>query len=311
MRSLRGVAIAALVLASATGSAHGATAPSDAAFITIDRPVRDVAIEPGATVVEVVTIKNQTPRAVDVVATTRDLAVRAGNSRSPKFAAAGSQPRGAGAWIDVQPAKLRVAAGREATVRLAITAPTAADAGAWQGAAVLSVTGVGGAGNVGITQELPVVLLAGVAGDARRDLRVSITPERRLRLRGGRAIWAVEIRNEGDVHESFGGRVVVDGRTGARRTLQLEPGILLPGERRRQQVALDLQELPDIVDARAEVDARGRAGDQSRPVDERRSAVAAGVWLIPWWLPLVVFALVVVIVVRVRRRRTRVGSEIE
>ena len=94
-RTLGSVIAVALLLVPA-GVAHAASIglpAENSEFVTIDRPVREVAIEPGTRVTEIVTVKNQTSRAVDVTVAANDLAVRTDGSRSPKFASAGSQPR--------------------------------------------------------------------------------------------------------------------------------------------------------------------------------------------------------------------------
>lgn len=309
--ALAAALLLALPASNAVAAPGDASDPRPAEYVTIDRPVREVAIDPGASVVETVTIKNQTPRAVDVTVAGNDLAVRTDGSRSPKFAAAGSQPRGAGAWLVAAPDELRIPAGSERRVQLRITAPAGTRAGGWQAAAILSVTGVGDAGNVGITQEVPVLLLVGVRGDAKRGLRATIEAESRVRARGGRTTWAVHVENAGDVHESYGGRVVVRGRTGGSRTVQLEPGILLPGESRNETVGVELREAPDVVDARLEVRTRGRAGTDDAPTDGTVTDRSATTWVLPWWLPLVLVIAVVVIVVRVRRRRTWVDDDVD
>lgn len=305
MRLLALVAMLATWLLLPASSARAADAiPRENQFVTVERTVRDILVEPGSERVEEITIKNQTTRPVVIDATAQDLGIRSGGDRSLEIDGAGSQERGAGGWLTPEAAKLRIPALEERTMRVRVRVPADAGPGTWQALVLLLVTPEAGEGVVALQEETSVTMLLQVAGDAKRDLRVSLRPEDRAHWRGGEAVWTVTVANEGDVHESFGGRVVVDALLAGSRSMQLQTGILLPGERRDLRVRVQLREAPDRVRARAEVTTRARAGGDTEPTDTELTATAQSVFVLPWWIPLVVLAAVVIIVLRVRRTRS-------
>ena len=284
----------------------------DTEFITLERPIRDMPVDPGGRYSEEVVLKNQTARAIVVTPTTRDLATRRNGSSTLRIEDAGSQPRGAGEWLSVPTVGVRILPFSQATIRVRINVPADAGAGAWGGAVVLDVAGAGAQSTVTLHQETSVAFLFGVSGTAQRDVNVHVEPDTTFRFHGGRATWRVKITNAGDAFESFGGTFTVDRMAGAARTFPIRTGILFPGEQRTQRFSVVLREAPDRIRARAQVDSRGRSGARDTGAsDTRTTADAAPVYVLPWWLPVVLLIGSAVIVWRVRtvRRRSEVDDE--
>ena len=218
-----------------------------------------------------------------------------GNSAAREFVAVGDARRGAGAWIDaIRPATFHLDAATQRTIPITIRIPEDAGHGGFYAAIVFTAKDPRPDVTVPINQTAPVPILLTVEGAFERDLRVEVDPRDRLRWSGGTATWTVELHNAGDVHEVFAGRVRVDGLLSSARTRAIRPGILLPGERRRQRVTFELRDAPDLVGANLRV-----ARDEGPAVQDD----APRVLVVPWWLLVLVALAIAVTWWRLRARR--------
>jgi hypothetical protein len=283
----------------------------DNELVTIERPIRDLSVAPGAHLVEDVLVKNQTARAVEITATPQDLAVRRNGSSSLDIEDAGSQPRGAGDWLHIADATVRIEPFREGVIHVAIDVPRGAGPGAWAASALVSVAGMGPQSTVSLRQETAIAFLFTVQGDAQRHLGVSVHPSKRVRYTGGSLAWAVTIVNDGDSFESYGGHMRVKGLISGSRRYALKSGILFPGETRRQRIATQARSAPDMLTATVDVTSRGRSGAHPDPADAQHHATSRAVFVMPWWIPLVLLAAALVIWVRLRTRRSADGEVVE
>lgn len=255
----------------------------------------------GDRLAEEVLLKNQTLSDVRFTVEVLDMVEGVGSSTAPEFVAIGDARRGAGAWIDrPRPDTFTIEAGTERPVPLVIDIPDDAGPGGWYAALVFVAEDPDPAANVPIDQQFFVPVLVTVDGDFERDLQLRISPEDRWAWRGGPKAWEVEMRNDGDVHEVLAGRVRIDGLLGGASSRLLRPAILLPGEVRRQRVRFDLRDAPDLIGATVRVE---------RDEGEPRSASAARMVVLPWWLLLLLALGVLMVAWRLRTRsRSRDAS---
>ncbi|MCW2956473.1 MAG: hypothetical protein JWO69_1342 [Thermoleophilia bacterium] len=244
-----------------------------------------------------ITVQNQTRRAHDVRASAGDIAPRTnGAGGQPVVAdAPGTRPRGAGDWLELTPTSWRLAAGKEQRVRVRVRVPDDAPLGGNFATVTFQIDAVGNdAGTVPVTAEVGTTLLFTVAGDYRRSLEASLAADDTWRWGGGRTTWLLELRNEGDLHETVSGSVEVDGMLAAPARVPIAAGIILPGETRTQVVQVELREAPDWLSAEARVELEAGA-DVAADADR--------VVVMPWWLLVAGAAVVGVVAWRLRTRR--------
>jgi hypothetical protein len=250
---------------------------------------------PGDTITSEVTVQNQTGADVDFVVDLADMEEGRGNSAAREFVPVGDARRGAGMWIDaIRPATFHLDAATERTIPITIRIPEDAGHGGFYAAIVFTAKDPRPDVSVPINQTAPVPVLVTVEGDFERDLRVEVDPNERVRWRGGTATWTVELHNAGDIHEVFAGRLRVDGPLSSARSKPIRPGILLPGEHRRQRITFELRDAPDLVGAKVRVERDDGPGV---------SAKAARVLVLPWWLLVLLALAIAVIWWRLRTRR--------
>jgi hypothetical protein len=248
---------------------------------------------PGERVETTVLVQNQTGVAAAFEVEVTDMQAGPGADRAFDYVPVGDAPRGAGAWTSTPTTTFRLAPATQREIDVVVDVPADAGAGGHYAALLFTAREVNPTGQFQIDALTPVPVLVTVAGEFERDLRATIDPDDRLRWSGGRARWTVELRNEGDVHENVSGRVRFDPVWSGSSSTPLGAGILLPGESRRQRVALDVRSAPDAFTADVRVDL-----DESEPV----TATAPRMWVLPIWLVVVAIALVVVVWLRLRGR---------
>ncbi|MCW2926769.1 MAG: hypothetical protein JWM86_737 [Thermoleophilia bacterium] len=293
--------LVALTLATWTPSALAAAAGDPNEAITFEPAFVFVDARPGERVTRTVLVKNQTRAAAALTAEMFDMAAGPGASTAFEYLPLGEAPRGAGSWVEPRLAAgtatdgvLRLPAGEQARVRVSIRVPSEAGAGGHYAAVMFTGRDPRGDQQVQGEIEVPVPILISVAGDSERDLRVRVRPDDGFRWGGGRATWVVELRNEGDVHEVFAGRLNIDGLVSGPRRHELRPGILLPGERRTLRVRDELREAPDRHVAKVTI---------ARETGGAIHATAPSLFVLPWWLLVLVAAAIALVTWRVRRRR--------
>lgn len=205
----------------------------------------------------------------------------------------GDSPRGAGAWVRASPQRFTLAAGAERTVRVTIRPPADAGAGGHYAGIAFTALPTAPAGQIDVRPRAEVPVLITVRGDYRRELRVHVEVPSRWRWHGGAARWRVTLHNAGDVHENVSGTLELDGLLSPARSSSLKPGILLPDERRTQQVTVDLRDAPDVLVARARL-----VLDSSPAV----RAASSRTYVVPWWLVVLLAVTAVVVAWRIRSR---------
>lgn len=273
-----------------------AATPAEHEAITLLPAVLFVEGDPGERVTTKVLLQNQTRTDVRLKSELADMQEGIGNSTAFDYLPVGEGRRGAGAWIEPRtPARFDLERARERSVAVTIDIPADAGAGGWYAAIVFTAEDPRPSASIPIDQTIPVPILVTVTGKFRRDLRASVEPASRWRWSGGTATWTVDLRNEGDVHEVYGGRLTVDGPLSAPRSRDLRPGILLPGEHRRIRQTFELRDAPDLVAARLRIER-----DEGSAVED----AAPRVVVLPWWL-LVVLALAAAIIAWRLRSRAR------
>ncbi len=227
-------------------------------------------------------LKNQTPFDAAFTSERFDVSRYGDGSKRVKYVPAGSTPRSAAPWLTVTPATFDIGSVEERHVRLVLDVPQDAGSGGAYVALVFEASQDSDDVQVDVDASIPVMVLVTVRGDFRRGLEARVAPRDRWRWSGGRSEWEVELENTGDVHEVVAaGSVSVDGLLSRGRRVALEPGILLPGERRRQRVDLEVRAAPDVLAAEATIEREG-ADDLAATSD--RTVV------LPWWLLVVLAA---------------------
>ncbi|MCB0878360.1 MAG: hypothetical protein KDC46_05195 [Thermoleophilia bacterium] len=277
-----------------------AAAGSEHQAINFNPGVLFVDAEPGKTADTSVLVQNQTLVPVrirlDVVdmqaPRTREASANAGVSYD--YVEAGTAPRGAGTWIEPDVTEFRLEPGTQRDVRLAVDVPADAGAGGHFGAVQFTASALQDTGMLQADQLVPVPVFVTVAGAFRRDLKVKLRTPDTLRWSGGALRYTVELHNAGDLHENVSGRVRVDSLLSGSTSSPLQAGILLPGERRTQEVEFNVRSAPDLWRADVRVDRDG--------VDAVR-AEAPNVWVIPIWLLVVLVAAIGITWWRIRARR--------
>lgn len=273
-------------------------APDANEAITFDRPIYFIDGDPGETVTVELIIKNSTHLAPTFSSQALDMQSGEGTgSRAFEYVPAGDAPRGAGAWIrPLQAKQFTIPAFQQEALDITIDIPREAGAGGHYAALMFSAPDPRPDAEVQFEINQPVAFFLTVNGAFQRDVRVTATPRDGWRWRGGRTEWDVVIRNEGDVHEPISGRLRIDGLFGGVSSKALDPGILFPGEMRRQRVRFDLRSAPDIVTGAAQVDL-----DEHPPeIDDSPRVI-----VVPIWLLVLVALAIVVIAVRLRMRGDR------
>jgi hypothetical protein len=280
---------------------HAAASDVDAT-ITLAPAMRFLDARPGEQIRTSVLVQNQTGVAVAFVVDVTDMRAGPGADRAFDYVAVGDAPRGAGAWTSTPVSTFRLAPTTQREVDVVVDVPAEAGAGGHYAALLFTAREVNPTGQFQIDQLTPVPVLVTVAGEFERDLRATIKPDARLRWSGGRARWTVELRNDGDVHENVSGRVRFDALWSGSSSTPLGAGILLPGESRRQRIALDVRSAPDAFTADVRVEL-----DDSEP----ETATAPRMWVLPIWLVIVGIVLSIVVWVRTRRPGTEAFEENE
>jgi hypothetical protein len=240
-------------------------------------------------------VQNQTRTDIHLEVEVVDMEEGAGNSSAFEYVPIGEARRGAGAWIEaIKPPGFDIEAAHERAIPVVVTIPDDAGAGGYYAALVFTAKDPRPKAQVPIDQRVPVPVLVTVAGNAERDLRVSIEPDERWHWSGGTATWTIQLENAGDVHEVIAGRVRIDGALSTARSRPIKPGILLPGERRRQHVTFDLRDAPDLVGAELRVER-----DEGDAVEDGAPKLV----VLPWWLLVLLALAIAVIWWRLRARR--------
>jgi hypothetical protein len=276
------------------GPAGASGASDEHEAITYDPAFLFVEGAEGETVHATLTVKNQTRTDAHFEVEVLDMQEGRGNSRALDYVPAGEAPRGAAEWIQaIRPAAFDIEAGEERAIPVTIEIPQDAGAGGHYAALVFTAKDPDAGSQVPIDLRTPVPVLLTVRGQFERDLRISLHPDGHWRWRGGTHTWIVDLRNEGDVHEVYGGRVRIDGLLSGARSRTMRPGILLPGEHRRVRMTFELRDAPDIVGANLRVER-----DPGDPIEDDASRV----FVLPWWLLLVLIAAISIIAWRLRTR---------
>ncbi len=242
-----------------------------------------------------ITVRNQTLVDTRFEVAAQDMREEPGAGRALEPVPIGDAARGAGAWLRPSTTSFVLAAGTERQVTVVIDVPADAGAGGHYAAVVFTARPVEAQAQFQFDAVTSVAMLLTVAGDYQRDLRVSITPDARVRWSGGPVGWTVHLRNDGDVHEVVAGRVTVDATIAGAKSMPLRSGILLPGESRTEHATFQARSAPDLLRATVKV-----TREDAKPID----ADAASTWIVPWWIA-VVIALIVALVLRRRALRRR------
>jgi hypothetical protein len=305
---MRGTAFAprALALAAALLAATLGPATASARQVDPDENVHFVPAfvfiggAPGDEVSRHVLVQNQMGVDVRLLVEVLDMQEGRGNSTALDYVPLGDAPRGAGAWVaPIDPVDFTIAAGEQRSLPIKLRIPPDAGAGGYYAALSFTIKDPDPKAQIPIDAVQPIPIFVTVAGTFEHDLRASVEPESRWHWSGGTATWTIDLRNEGDVHEVYGGRLKVDGLLSASRSRDLRPGILLPGEHRRIRQTFDLRDAPDLVGAKLRIE-----NDQGDAVADD----APRVIVLPWWL-LVVLALAVAIIWwRLRARRIHAAA---
>lgn len=248
----------------------------------------------GTTVTTSIAVRNQTRLDAAFTVQRADAAESPGASTAFDFLEIGEAPRGAGDWIRVEPKTFQLRAGTERRIPVRISIPADTGAGGHYGGVLFSVEPVKPAGQFDVSYSTGIPVLVTVDGAFERDLRVRVRADDRWRFSGGRTGWTVELRNEGDVHEVYSGRLRLDSMLSGSTSVALRPGILLPGERRTEHVRVAVRSAPDIYQARVRVqrdDARAVTASSSRMI------------VLPLWVLVVLAGVIAVVWYRLRTRR--------
>lgn len=270
--------------------------------ITFDPAFLHVRADPGETVQVDLVIKNQTLADAAFDLATLDMQAGAGRSEAFDYVASGDAPRGAGDWLRLDADTFTLDAGTERRVRVTVVVPGDPGAGGHFAAISATISSPNPAAQFDVDYEAPVPVFITVSGAFERDLRVAIKPDDDFRWRGGTATWTVTMHNEGDVHEVVNARVRLNSGISGSTSTPIRPAILLPGERREQEVAFQLRSAPDVWHAEA-IAERDEAGAVT--VRSARTVV------LPWWLLVLLAVAFVVVWVRVRARRSHAHEQID
>lgn len=253
-------------------------------------------LAPGDVTIVDVLVQNQTDRDFRFATLLRDIGPPTDPDKDKRILTAGSATRGAGRWLRIVDADkaYSLAAGAERTLHVSVQVPQDAAPGGHY-AAILVRTLPSDDQGVQITADAAVLVLLRVdEGKIRHDLRIRAVPVRRW-LWSGPTRWRVEVDNRGNVHERFGGRLVVDGMLGGPRTLSLEPMIVLPGALRRERATIEARNAPDLL--------RGSVRYIRNDDKLRTSAASPFVVLLPWWVLVVLVVVAAMVAWRVAQRR--------
>ena len=285
----------------ALSAAPGAAAASSAAndpdqVITILPTVQSLDVEPGQVATFDVTVKNQTELALSFDVEAFDLRRSRAGTDSVELAERGEAPRGAGSWLTLTPQRWQADAATEQQITVTVRVPADARPGGHYAGLLVSADPIEAREGIGVRSQVSMYVFITVAGQFERRLDVDVVSDSRWRWRGGPTEWVVELRNSGDLHENVSGVVTVDGVVDADHRVALDPGILLPGERREQRIRVETRDAPDVLRAKARVDR-----DEAPSVQ----AVSSRTIILPWWLLVLVAVATVVIVWRLRTRRRR------
>lgn len=292
-----------LALTPAFASAASAPAgnPNEAITSTV---LRALTIAPGRSGTATVLVQNQTLRAFRFTVEPRDLRRRRDGSASTEVAPAGSQPRGAGTWMSSTdtPHEFVLEPGTQREMAIRVQVPKDAAPGGWYGAVQLLADPVAPTAAITVRTATETVFLVTVPG-GRRRLDVDVDGPSGIRWHGGQATWTVRIHNDGSIHESIAGDVLLDGVLSHPQRHKLRARLLLPGETATQRIPVDLRDAPDLARARAHV-ARGEVDASvggSRAVDARSGRLL----VLPWWLLALVAAASAAVAWRLRVLRAR------
>jgi len=312
-----GLLLALLCALTAAATLH----PSAAAAVTFAERDRVLSVSPAVTAVTAnagttaeirLTLANRTGLPFGIRTGALDVAPGATAAQDKQLVPAGESKRGAAEWVSFEPAELRLEPDQETVLRVLVRVPAGTAPGGWFAALQTEARPLSGAGNLTVTTSLTSLALITVQGKIEHDLHVALRPARRLRF-GTPLAWDLELRNTGNVHEVFNGKLEVDGLLAPSRSRGVQGAIVLPGAVRRFRLPVELRSVPDVVSARVRWTADQSVEAQpSGSAGANRITPARQVVLLPLWFLTVLGAVTTLVLIRVfirRRNRPRYVDE--
>jgi len=200
--------------------------------LNVDPPKREFTVAPGTSLTDAITVRNTGDGRTSFIVTAMDLALT--KSGEAVFSAAGTSPRGFGAWIRVNPTEFELEPGHSQAVRFTVTVPQEAS-GSYQ-AVVFFRTRPEKSEAMGsmVSAQVGSVLVLHVTGHVliKGDLvGMAMAPYRP----GTPVEVALTIKNEGNWLLRPQGKVSIkdaSGKTVGEADVNQEGGAVLPGAER-------------------------------------------------------------------------------